>query len=288
MNVFKKVFIALMLCGSLNVVLATGRVVFVVGTSSCGKTAITRMLNEQLENSRLVESDNVHANCIAEQAEKITREDFPRNDKNAIFKKCQEMGIFDAVSETVEEPGEDSPLAVFALRCFAEVRDLVSQDYDVICDMIIGSEEARRLVAEQLEGVDLYHVLAYCSVSELEYRVTVRNCKDQIAEERDVGGPLWDFFRVYRAGDESEFQRFTNFVSAKNATLSNREVDEICDRNDVVRLSSREDCDIYPFEDGLETISIVPRLGYDFIVDNSERNAAYRCVARIMQFLSRS
>ena len=255
---------------------SAGKVIFLNGTSSAGKSSIAQMLKQKLTTSKvtIVSYDNI----LFDTLKKVALE--KKFDVGAIqgFKELQETLHENAINP--EELAQRVDEALFEL-----VKHRACYDDYVILDAVTEDENEFKVFKEKTSNFDLLHVLVYCGPKKLVEHVFQRNKSNNKDEHRSAVGCLVQFYSMYQPCSENELCIDT-IQTKELRMLVNKELKTAQPPLEEEEIFKAEMDVVQKFKlDVQDTVVIKPFFLYDAIV-NTGISSSQACAQQIIEKLS--
>jgi|SaaInlStandDraft_4_1057021.scaffolds.fasta_scaffold12265_2 chloramphenicol 3-O-phosphotransferase len=282
-HILKLLVFTVLLCSSLN---PQGTVIFLNGTSSSGKTALTAALQ----------------NIFEKQWEKVNvdedySEPFMQAAINYIKEKTGVEVTTDNLNEVAEQLTKEGKLtkkddeAIYALekqiymKMLQKVKDYATEGKLVIFDMLVENERNLRNCYEPLRGLNVAFILAYCPFTELAQRVKKRTSEKDPRTFTQVFVQFSHLYKAAQPGNTPILGTLTAEEVKQNCELAKQDEPWIFEE---MELSSFDELTPTVLKnlslDINKSIQVTPRLKYDLVVDTGI-HSPQECALQIKQFL---
>ena len=258
---------------------AQGTVIFLNGTSSAGKTAISEELEKSLEVSwEEVAFDNFARIAIKNFAKEKTGVILNLNDEIA---EKELDGLVQAGKITWEEVNEFSEEKFYFILnlLLQKTEEHLQSGKNVIIDTINVEADFKHYF-EALHQFNVIFILVYCPVTTLVERIIKRNKE---GDERDFASVLRHFGRVYKAAQPGDAPIL--------GTLTKTEIKNIFEQHAKKEFGTEKEYNKVLSEmlknlsfDRQESIQVTPRLKHDLVVNTGELSTQ-EASQKIKQFM---
>lgn len=277
-NRFKFLFI---LCAGLSCIsirVMAGTIFFLNGTSSAGKSSITRILPALLkEPTEIVDID-----AVALELLQITLQ-------NRNYKFNQSLDIFSLIESTPESILSKQDIInlypTAQKKAYELVRKFFLEGKNVITETVVFGAYDTRQCMQALHDLPVMFIFVYCSPTILLKHILARNQSGDEAESRDILASFFMFLEVCKKHKEGDY-----CIDSMNIIEINSLFDSIhssldgSHTNETISLqvNALRDNFLHIFElDKFDNAMVAPMLQYDCVI-NTNLSTPKDCAAEIV------
>ncbi len=279
-----KLLLLTLFCGSLYAFSAQATIIFLNGTSSAGKSSITRELQSILGRSFVVVStDTFLMDALVEEA--YSRGLLKRSDPKPRTAKEIKKLINALPKKQASVMYGDFKQIVIANNhaMYAHVAHLACQGWHVIIDHVMTFDDDIKDCLQTLGAFDVFFVLAHCPLGELVRRVYQRNSSQDKAEKRTLDSVLGHYAQVHCPGSKDDFLEIISYEQMSYY------IDLVRSSFPTVKLFSefKEFVIRYLELDQCKYVYLCPSLAYDYVINTGNKNP-HTCAQSIAQALHKA
>lgn len=279
-----------------------GAIVVLNGTSSTGKSSISNILKNQYS-FEIIELDEYVPNEMANWLEKqvLEKEDekiikIPREDvRNEIARYFEEPGYFKRKFglsiEKYGEPDEAEAIKAAEVKMISDAKKFSSEGKNVVVDTCFAQDfGSYDYFFTSLENLNSKFILVYVPLNILAQRINMRNQKaekdNKPYEKAYMLSTLEQFVDIYKAQQNSDeiiidTLSIEDFYTACELAKKEYPFTEETYKGFVTKLESRLGFD----NKEVKSVKITPRLFYDLVVKNIDKDDIEKCVKQINELL---
>jgi chloramphenicol 3-O-phosphotransferase len=286
-----KIKLVLLLTMSMAVMKSTGNVILLYGTCSAGKSSIHKCLQKLfMQDAVFISVDEIAWKPVIEYANKIglINEQMPSAQQYDIM-----MQHIDMLSIACDDAWLDG-----LKELYDRVKALASIHKYVILETMfyVYDNQDINYFLQQMEGISVFSILAYCSPSIIAKRVVQRNTAVDYKQKREVMNQLISFCDLYRPVCSTHDEMWSVRVPLIVDTLTKEEVEKALDiiHGHLIEVGITESLvaekinklrELYYktfFVDAQTEVAIIPRLAYTMML-NTDELSSHQCAQLIYE-----
>jgi chloramphenicol 3-O-phosphotransferase len=279
--VFKILVFTTLLFSSIN---AQGTIIFLNGTSSAGKTALTAEIQKlgQYEKVNIDEDfGEPYMQAAINYIKEKTGVEATMDNLNEVAEQLTKEGRLTKIDDkAIEALGK----SIF-INMLKKIKDDTAAGKDIIVDMLVENEKDFRDFYEPLHDLNVAFILTYCPFPKLAERV-----RQRISEKdpRTFTQVFEQFSRLYKAaqpGDTPILGTLTAEEVKQNCVLAKQDKPGLVEEMELSSFDELAPTVLKNLSlDKNESIQITPRFKYDLIV-NTGINTPQQCAQQIKNFI---